>query len=905
MADTLEALEIDVAHSASGADAEINKVSASIRSLKASLSGVVPQLQSLASSFKNLESSFKSGFGKSLTSVAEGIMDLSAAVSMVGDASAITQMGTALASLSGLSLSPATMKNTASAILDLAAAVVDIPPESATLLANFGASISTLSGLELSPATLNNLATSISNIAIATMGLGAEAMDNLASLGFALAPLATLTNNTTALNGIGRGILSIAHAASLLSQQAIQNLRDLGDALSRMSGLGNIDLSGVKQALNATKQSIKETGKEAKNSSKGVGTFLSSLKRIAFYRFVRTIIKSITQAFTEGLKNAYLFSAQITTNGHRFAVAMDKMTSATTKMKAQLGSAFIALLTILEPIIDAIVGLIIKVADAVSQFFAAFTGTRYLKAADVSAKFSDDMEKGAGAAKEWKNQLLGFDVINRLNEDKSSGVTPYEMFGGEDAPIAQKWLDIVQKFKDLLAELDFGPLLKEWDNLKESAQGLADTIKEGLGWAWDNILVPLAHWTIEKALPKVLELLATALDFLRTVCEKLSPILKPLWENVLKPFFKWLGDLSLKVLDDLIDLLQDLIDLINGDITWEEFVGGLNGVQKALLLLGGAGVLLAIGKVVSGIGSIPLSILKATPVASSALGKMASAVGIGALAVFDAVMIAYDVAKLTEAADGYHEAQLAYNNEMDTALDDLAKLYETCDEDVIREWGEMAYGLELTGTDMEEDQRRLTQEIEKIWGDTPRNWWDAFKQGWNKYFGEGGSGIKGLFVDAWNGFAEFYGLGQLQSQTQEWHDIPPGTHVYSNGLHTTSKVGLDTEHYGPFVDAAGKASDAASIPDWVWKIPGLASGGFVDSGQLFISRERGPEMVGTIGNQTAVANNDQIVAAVSAGVANAVSSVMGNNDRPLQVRVYLDSREIKVGQQRYNRAMGV
>lgn len=58
------------------------------------------------------------------------------------------------------------------------------------------------------------------------------------------------------------------------------------------------------------------------------------------------------------------------------------------------------------------------------------------------------------------------------------------------------------------------------------------------------------------------------------------------------------------------------------------------------------------------------------------------------------------------------------------------------------------------------------------------------------------------------------------------------------------------------------------------QIPMLASGGFVDSGQLFIAREAGAEMVGSIGNRTAVANNDQIVAAVSQGVSNANDDVV-------------------------------
>ena len=52
-------------------------------------------------------------------------------------------------------------------------------------------------------------------------------------------------------------------------------------------------------------------------------------------------------------------------------------------------------------------------------------------------------------------------------------------------------------------------------------------------------------------------------------------------------------------------------------------------------------------------------------------------------------------------------------------------------------------------------------------------------------------------------------------------------------------------------------------------IPRFAYGGYVDVGQLFIAREAGPEMVGTMGGRTAVANNDQIVDGVASGVASA------------------------------------
>ena len=46
----------------------------------------------------------------------------------------------------------------------------------------------------------------------------------------------------------------------------------------------------------------------------------------------------------------------------------------------------------------------------------------------------------------------------------------------------------------------------------------------------------------------------------------------------------------------------------------------------------------------------------------------------------------------------------------------------------------------------------------------------------------------------------------------------------------------------------------------------------MQSGQVFLAREAGPELVGTIGRQTAVANNDQIISGIASGVATAMSS---------------------------------
>lgn len=55
-----------------------------------------------------------------------------------------------------------------------------------------------------------------------------------------------------------------------------------------------------------------------------------------------------------------------------------------------------------------------------------------------------------------------------------------------------------------------------------------------------------------------------------------------------------------------------------------------------------------------------------------------------------------------------------------------------------------------------------------------------------------------------------------------------------------------------------------------------ANGGFVNKGEMFIAREAGPEMVGTMNGRTAVANNDQIVQGITQGVMVGVARAMAN-----------------------------
>ena len=559
----------------------------------------------------------------------------------------------------------------------------------------------------------------------------------------------------------------------------------------------------LERAENAARKAaggVKELSKEAAKSKSPLATLISSLKRIAFYRIIRSALKAVGQAFSEGLKNAYAFSQGITSEGHRFASAMDSMSSSGLKMKNQLGAAFIGLLAALAPVINQIISLVVMLANAISQIFAAFTGTTYLKALDVSKKFADNMKAGGGAAKEWKNQLLGFDEINRLNEPNQGGgggggaaIDPSTMF--EDTPL-DKW---AMKLRDIIS----------W--LKDHME-LVKAIAIAIGLA-------IAAWKIGSAIAGLVQM---------------SPILKVI-----------LG-LAIALAGAFL-LAYGWVDSIINGITWENFAEMLGGVVLLALGLG-----LAFGKVGIAIGLLIGGFIMLTAGIYDWIksGEMSTqtllTIELGLLAIGAAL-------------------SLMTGSWIPLAVAAVAGAIVF----VIGRWDKLiAKGAEF--------QKSLADSL----GNGKLEWQDF------------AAVVAQVIMAPIDAIIKFIGwiqalVGWCRSAHAWIQDVLDGLSFLDGFKKANSPT------YNVFQDSSAWTSN-------------FASGGFPSEGQLFVAREAGPEMVGAIGGRTAVANNDQIVEGIRQGVYDAVSAAMAQNnsdDRP--IRVFLDSREIKAGQTRVNRAWGV
>lgn len=147
-----------------------------------------------------------------------------------------------------------------------------------------------------------------------------------------------------------------------------------------------------------------------------------------------------------------------------------------------------------------------------------------------------------------------------------------------------------------------------------------------------------------------------------------------------------------------------------------------------------------------------------------------------------------------------------------------------------------------------------------------------------------------------------------------------------NSQNPTYKINVDSSELLTAIQRADTLAKTlahskvtSTVSSSVSIIKPYATGGFPETGQMFIAREAGPELVGRIGSRTAVANNDQIVDGVAFGVASGnqvvVSAIYSMAQQIVNAvensgggDVYLDSdkvgRKITQAQNRQNRMYG-
>ena len=165
-----------------------------------------------------------------------------------------------------------------------------------------------------------------------------------------------------------------------------------------------------------------------------------------------------------------------------------------------------------------------------------------------------------------------------------------------------------ESLKEWSANLDFSPLLESFDRILIAIRPIVSDVGNLLLWFLNNVLLPIAKWGIEQALPKVFDLIAAALKTLHSVIEALKPMGIWLWENFLQPLGEWTGKLIIAALEKITEWLEKFSEWINRNqnlienitivvatffAAWK-FLEFVNGVKSMINVLQGSGGLIKI-----------------------------------------------------------------------------------------------------------------------------------------------------------------------------------------------------------------------------------------------------------------------------------------------------------------------
>ena len=224
------------------------------------------------------------------------------------------------------------------------------------------------------------------------------------------------------------------------------------------------------------------------------------------------------------------------------------------KVKAALERLIAPLANLLLPVLSrAMVSLATFINRMAKVVTAIFGGA---EAGEDMAKSQKTLQKSLKAT---SRELARFDTLDRMGQLTGGGADTVTLTQPEDdlTPALQAVVQRIQQLLLPLKSIDLSNLSKAFRELKAALAPITHSLFSGLEWAWHNLLVPLARWVAEDALPVFLRMLAAAMETLGTVCEALKPVAQWLFANFLQPLAVWTGQQIIGAMEGITQKLRD------------------------------------------------------------------------------------------------------------------------------------------------------------------------------------------------------------------------------------------------------------------------------------------------------------------------------------------------------------
>lgn len=645
---------------------------------------------------------------------------------------------------------------------------------------------------------------------------------------------------------------SLANATT--PQEIMDAMKNIGSEFKRKANIADAAEKQTQQALRETLRQMKEVEKQSTKSQQSLQTetkktnglftnFYGSLIRIAKLRMLRGIIRMITQAFKEGTQNIYQYSQALgSADASHFASTMNELASSLLYIKNSIGAVIAPLLSGLLPAIQTIVNWFALACDLIAQFFAILNGqATYTRAKRQATAWQGVATAAGGAAAAAKEYE---NTILSFDEIHALNDIPESGGGGGGGGAGVP---------------DYGSMFEEAaiaDNLfTRIAKGVKPIFKTVTGAVQGmmDLVVPMMDlidgWItnqpdkVQKALKEVQEVFKNN-EVLQQIADFIFGIDPSKWWKT--PIGVFIDYIKWKVLD-LVEWLKDNVPWVleflgfNIDELGDKITRNRYDLERHAQEIVNSNISMVMWT--KGIDNVK-------PVLDGFTNGLYDA-KYGAMG-FDKTMNS-----TTKDTDAFTVATTEAGKEIKATKGTVGTARG--------EWG--AYSTAVYNAQVETiGTKTAAQQL----GNTNINT----------------SGIT-------NGIWGIYNAADY-AKTRIW-DIIYAIQTLGQQSIKGLNIGIQAAFYknGGFV---GKMENGGIIPRYDY--------GGINSAQLFLANENGnAELIGSIGNRTAVANQGEMVDAMAQGVYRAMSEVMSQGSSNTEVVVQMDGETVARAVDRGNRSL--
>lgn len=578
-----------------------------------------------------------------------------------------------------------------------------------------------------------------------------------------------------------------------------------------------------------------------------------------------------------------------------------------------LGNVFLGTLGKILPYVNGFV-MVLKELAKMLAFFVGYENVGSIAgpledASDSTGDMADNLGSAASKAKELKKILMGFDVLNVITTPTKS-----DSGAGSVGTVDPKILAAMQEYDNLMENVSMKATairdkIMEWlgftKSVNEETGEITWKLNEGytnlekIGDAIKVIGILFASW-------KVAQLFSTIKKIFTTIGN--SKAFKTI-SGLATSFFAWVkggenAAFAFEALKKQLAAIGKKFGIIGGIIT--AIKGVIDFVKQLKTNFENLGEsFLAVGEIIVGIGAAVGLIFGGW--IPALIGALVGAVGVLITTIVTKWEEIGHAFKVTwqSALDGWEIVKGKIKQSFDNAISWIKDKLSILGNAFKTTWQSVQDGWDIWMDRLKEGIDNIKSKIDgaitwvkdkfTVVGNAFKTTWQSVQDGWTLTVNkiktkatEFKDKVSGAVDSVKNKFSSFGtsikdAIGGIKNK---WTDFKNNFTLPK--IKTPHFTWTSTPAKGWIKDVLEALNIPAAIPKL--NVEWYAKGGLPDVGEMFVAREAGPELVGTIGNKSAVVNNDQIVEAVSRGVAQAVSSVMGSNGG--SYHLYIDGQEI-------------